>query len=101
MGAFVAGLVPVLHPHMILASTAWIGATAFILGVDCYTRAGLKEVSGGIARGVADGFEQFYIYNLGFGDLFPALNGMKYPLTQTMIIELGILAAVVLVSHDF
>lgn len=38
------------------------------------------------------------MYNLGFHDLFPKLNGEKYPLTQTMIIELGILAAVVIVS---
>lgn len=42
--AFLGALVPVLHDHMVLISTAWIGATAFVLGVDCYTRAGLKEV---------------------------------------------------------
>jgi uncharacterized membrane protein YbjE (DUF340 family) len=47
--AFLAALVPVLHDHMVLVSTAWIGATAFVLGVDCYTRAGLKEV--GLHRG--------------------------------------------------
>lgn len=44
VGAFLCSLVPVLHDHMMLISTAWIGATAFILGIDCYTRAGLKEV---------------------------------------------------------
>jgi hypothetical protein len=38
------------------------------------------------------------MYNLGFHDLFPSLNGLRYPLMQTMEIELGILAAVVLVS---
>jgi uncharacterized membrane protein YbjE (DUF340 family) len=43
--AFLAALVPLLHDHMVLASTAWIGATAVVLGIDCYTRAGLKEVS--------------------------------------------------------
>lgn len=43
--AFLAALVPLLHDHMVLASTAWIGATAIVLGIDCYTRAGLKEVS--------------------------------------------------------
>jgi hypothetical protein len=43
--AFLASLVPLLHDHMVLASTAWIGATAVVLGIDCYTRAGLKEVS--------------------------------------------------------
>jgi hypothetical protein len=44
---------------------------------------------------------KFYIYNLGFWDLFPKLEGRKYPLTQTMAIELGILAAIVLVSCCF
>jgi len=43
--AFLAALVPLLHDHMVLASTVWIGATAVVLGIDCYTRAGLKEVS--------------------------------------------------------
>lgn len=45
VGAFIAGLPNPLNPYLVLLSTAWIGATAFILGVDCYTRAGLKEVS--------------------------------------------------------
>ena len=44
VGPFVASLVPVMTPHVTLISTAWIGATAFVLGVDCFTRAGLKEV---------------------------------------------------------
>lgn len=87
---------------MTLASTAWIGATAFMLGVDCFTRAGLKEVRLASWRRYYDADRQFYIYNLGFHSLFPKLDGAKYPLTQTMIIELGILAAVVLVSeHSF
>ncbi|OXM79407.1 hypothetical protein C364_02904 [Cryptococcus neoformans Bt63] len=81
--AFIASLPKWSNDLMTLVSTAWIGATAFVLGVDCYSRAGLKE---------------FYIYNLGFHDLFPTLGGAKYPLTQTMIIELGILCAVVLIG---
>ncbi|KIR68578.1 hypothetical protein I312_100331 [Cryptococcus bacillisporus CA1280] len=80
---FIASLPKRFNDLMILVSTAWIGATAFVLGVDCYTRAGLKE---------------FYVYNLGFHDLFPKLDGAKYPLTQMMIIELGILGAVVLIG---
>lgn len=40
----VASLPKWATPHMLLLSTAWIGASAFTLGVDCYTRAGLKEV---------------------------------------------------------
>lgn len=45
VGAFIAGLPNKLNPYLVLISTAWIGATAFILGVDCFTTAGLKEVS--------------------------------------------------------
>ena len=45
VGAFLCSLIPVVHDHLMLISTAWIGATAVILGIDCYTRAGLKEVS--------------------------------------------------------
>lgn len=42
--ALLGTLVPVLHEPVLLAASAWVGATAFTLGVDCYTRAGLKEV---------------------------------------------------------
>ncbi|WVW84646.1 hypothetical protein I302_106680 [Kwoniella bestiolae CBS 10118] len=83
VGGLVASLPKQTNEWMMLVSTAWIGATAFTLGVDCYTRAGLKE---------------FFVYNLGFHDLFPKLYGFKYPLTQTMMIELGILAAMVVIG---
>ncbi|KAF8317571.1 hypothetical protein DL93DRAFT_2035906, partial [Clavulina sp. PMI_390] len=35
--------VPKLHYPVLLAATAMVGATAFMLGVDCFTTAGLKE----------------------------------------------------------
>jgi hypothetical protein len=41
---FVLCTLPSIHYHVLLAATACFGATAFILGVDCYTTAGLKEV---------------------------------------------------------
>ena len=34
-----------IHYHILLISTAFVGASSFILGVDCFTTAGLKEVS--------------------------------------------------------
>lgn len=34
-----------IHYHILLISTAFVGASAFMLGVDCFTTAGLKEVS--------------------------------------------------------
>lgn len=42
--AFVLCTIPKLHWHMLLLATAFVGSSAFILGVDCYTTAGLKEV---------------------------------------------------------
>jgi len=33
-----------IHYHVLLVSTAFAGATSFMLGVDCFTTAGLKEV---------------------------------------------------------
>jgi hypothetical protein len=33
-----------IHYHILLISTAFVGSSALILGIDCYTTAGLKEV---------------------------------------------------------
>jgi hypothetical protein len=41
---FVSCTIPRIHYHVLLVSTAVVGASAFILGVDCFTTAGLKEV---------------------------------------------------------
>jgi hypothetical protein len=91
---FILGLIPTLHYHLLLLSTAFIGATAFTLGVDCFTRAGLKE---------------FYIYNLGFrSGLFPKLwvqeegsvGRWEFPLLTIMQVEIGVLVAVFLVSRS-
>ena len=92
---FIMGLVSSFHYHLILISTAFIGATAFTLGIDCFTRAGLKE---------------FYLYNLGFrGGLFPKLWAQSegqvgkwvFPLSTIMQVELGVLIAVFLVSSPW
>lgn len=81
--SFIAGLLPRWHHHLLLISTAFIGSTALTLGIDCFTRAGLKE---------------FYCFNLGFRDLFPKVEGYKYPLLTIMQVELGVLAACFCVS---
>ncbi|KAG8755459.1 hypothetical protein FRC12_010880, partial [Ceratobasidium sp. 428] len=80
---FVLCTIPKIHYNILLVSTALVGASATILGVDCFTTAGLKE---------------FYIWNLGFMRLFPKFHdiGMPYPLYQTEQIELGLIAAVAL-----
>lgn len=45
LAALVAAFVPKAHEYVLLVASALVGATAFTLGVDCFTRAGLKEVS--------------------------------------------------------
>jgi hypothetical protein len=41
---FILCTIPKIHYHVLLTSTAFVGATALMLGVDCFTTAGLKEV---------------------------------------------------------
>lgn len=41
-----------IHYHILLISTAFVGSSAFILGVDCFTTAGLKEVRDYFVDGV-------------------------------------------------
>ncbi|KAG6862408.1 hypothetical protein C0995_011848 [Termitomyces sp. Mi166 len=74
-----------IHYHILLISTAFVGSSAFMLGVDCFTTAGLKE---------------FYIWNLGFRSLFRKFtsNGIEYPVSQIMQIELGLIGAISLMG---
>ncbi|KAI0067798.1 hypothetical protein BV25DRAFT_1794373 [Artomyces pyxidatus] len=78
---FVLCTIPKLHYHVLLLSTAIVGSSAIILGVDCYTTAGLKE---------------FYIWNLGFRSLYPKFtsHNIQFPVSQTMEIELGLIGAI-------
>ncbi|KAI1793851.1 hypothetical protein LXA43DRAFT_177906 [Ganoderma leucocontextum] len=78
---FVLCTLPKLHYYIMLISTAFVGATAFMLGVDCFTTAGLKE---------------FYVWNIGFGSIFTKYqeHGIQFPVTQIMQIELGMMGAV-------
>ncbi|KAJ3563210.1 hypothetical protein NP233_g9088 [Leucocoprinus birnbaumii] len=82
---FTLSTIPKIHYHVLLISTAFVGSSAFILGVDCYTTAGLKE---------------FYMWNLGYQSLFPKFtqNGIQFPVSQTMQIEMGLIAAVALMG---
>jgi hypothetical protein len=82
---FVLCTIPKIHYHILLISTAMVGSSAFMLGVDCFTTAGLKE---------------FYIWNLGFRDLFPKYvnAGIQFPVSQTMQIELGLIGAITLMG---
>ncbi|KAI8980716.1 hypothetical protein BD414DRAFT_464992 [Trametes punicea] len=81
VAGFVLCTIPKVHYYILLTSTAFVGATAFMLGVDCFTTAGLKE---------------FYVWNLGFEMLFTKYqeHGIRFPVTQIMQIELGMMGAV-------
>ncbi|KAI0687762.1 hypothetical protein BC835DRAFT_1419672 [Cytidiella melzeri] len=74
-----------IHYYTVIVSTAFVGATAFMLGVDCFSTVGVKE---------------FYIWNLGFTSLFQRYEqlGIQFPVTQTMEIELGLLGAVAIMG---
>lgn len=90
---------------MVIVSTAFVGSTAFMLGVDCYSLAGVKEVRPSIFCSLNHPPThstplQFYIWNLGFNDVFQRFEelGIEFPVTQTMEIELGLLGAVAIMG---
>ncbi|KAJ4524618.1 hypothetical protein ABEF92_004657 [Exophiala dermatitidis] len=63
------------RPYGLIGSTSFGGATAFILGIDCFTKAGMKE---------------FWIYIWDLNDnLFP-LNTDTYPQTRGMRVEIAV-----------
>ncbi|EXJ92697.1 hypothetical protein A1O3_01249 [Capronia epimyces CBS 606.96] len=63
------------RPYGLIVSTSFAGATAFMLGIDCLTKAGMKE---------------FWIYLWDINDnLFP-LNTTTYPQTRGIRVEIAI-----------
>ncbi|KIW76273.1 hypothetical protein Z517_11019 [Fonsecaea pedrosoi CBS 271.37] len=64
------------RPYALIGSISFSGATAFTLGIDCFTRAGLKEF-------------WFYIWDLN-DDLFP-LNTSTFPLTKGIRVEIAVI----------
>ncbi|KAG8898867.1 hypothetical protein FRB99_007090 [Tulasnella sp. 403] len=84
---FIASTFPPAHYSVMLLSTAFVGASALVLGVDCFSTAGLKE---------------FYMWNLGFTSLFPTFSQhdppIQYPISQTMMIEIGLIGALALMG---
>lgn len=78
---FVLCTIPKIHYQVLLVATAIVGSTAVILGVDCFSTAGLKE---------------FYMWNIGYRELFPKYisHNIQFPVTQSMEIEIGLIAAI-------
>ncbi|CRG87205.1 Myb-like protein X [Talaromyces islandicus] len=87
-GAFIGAFCVVVYafsftsytrPYALIVSTAFAGSTATILGIDCFSRAGLKE---------------FWLYIWGLNDdVFP-LNTTTYPLTRGIRVELAAIIVV-------
>ncbi|ODH27889.1 hypothetical protein ACO22_04058 [Paracoccidioides brasiliensis] len=71
------------RPYGLLASTSFSGATAIILGIDCFSRAGLKE---------------FWVYIWGLNEkMFPS-NTNTYPITRGVRVELAAIVVVFLMG---
>ncbi|EJT97820.1 hypothetical protein DACRYDRAFT_119049 [Dacryopinax primogenitus] len=83
VGGFVLTTVRVIKTPCLVACAALVGASGIMLGIDCFTAVGLKE---------------FYIANLGFADLFPQLPPGSVPLTQSVVVELSLIAVLFLCS---
>ncbi|KAH9819041.1 hypothetical protein DFH28DRAFT_61748 [Melampsora americana] len=79
---FVLATIPAISLYVTVVATAAMGAAAVMLGVDCFTTGGLKE---------------YWVYIVGFGQMFPQLNG-HFPLTITMQAELGVMAGLFLMG---
>jgi Domain of unknown function (DUF4203) len=63
------------RPYGLIGATSFAGATAAVLGFDCFTRAGLKE---------------FWLYIWSLNDkLFP-INTNTYPITRGIKVELAV-----------
>lgn len=91
MAALLASIVPNMVEHMTLASTAWIGATAFMLGVDCFTRAGLKEVRLVEVGGTNDADELVLHLQPRVPQLVPQARGREIPLDPNNDYRVGYL----------
>ncbi|KAK5789485.1 hypothetical protein VI817_008609 [Penicillium citrinum] len=82
--AFAAGFYCLSFSHYTrsygsMVCTAFAGATALVLGIDCFSRAGLKE---------------FWLYVWGLNDNMFPLNTNTYPVTRNIRVELAIIIIV-------
>jgi Domain of unknown function (DUF4203) len=71
------------RPYGLIGATSFAGATAAVLGFDCFSKAGLKEF-------------WLYIWNLN-DNLFP-LNTNTYPITRGMRVELAVIVLMCLLG---
>ncbi|KAI1263943.1 hypothetical protein F5Y18DRAFT_91801 [Xylariaceae sp. FL1019] len=73
-----------LRAYALLFSMAFAGATATVLGIDCFSKAGLKEFWA-------------YIWNLNNGKIFP-YGTDTYPITRGIRVEIAVIAVLTVVG---
>ncbi|KAL1860162.1 hypothetical protein Plec18170_002111 [Paecilomyces lecythidis] len=80
IGAFSAGILAVsfshyTRPYGLVVATSFAGATAVVLGIDCFSRAGLKE---------------FWLYLWDLNENTFPLNTNTYPVTRGIKVEIAL-----------
>ncbi|KAK2762383.1 hypothetical protein FQN53_007572 [Emmonsiellopsis sp. PD_33] len=71
------------RPYGLIGSSSFSGATAVVLGIDCFSRSGLKEF-------------WLYIWDLN-EDIFP-LNTNTYPITRGIRVQLAVIVLIFLMG---
>lgn len=75
LGAFGLYISHFTRPYGLIGSISFAGATVIVLGVDCFSRAGLKEF-------------WLYLWDLN-EDLFPVKYSEPYPITRGIRVEIA------------
>lgn len=75
LGAFGLYISHLTRPYGLIGSISFAGATVIVLGVDCFSRAGLKEF-------------WLYLWDLN-EDLFPVKSSELYPITRGIRVEIA------------
>ncbi|MCJ1275545.1 hypothetical protein MMC21_003348 [Puttea exsequens] len=97
VGAFGFYISHYTRPYGIIASTAIAGATAIVLGIDCFSRAGLKEFwlyIWSTTRNLNLPSSANHVADLN-DNIFPAHYQDRYPITRGIRVEI---AAIVIIS---
>ncbi|KAL1967691.1 hypothetical protein VTN77DRAFT_2948 [Rasamsonia byssochlamydoides] len=71
------------RPYALIGSTAFAGGTAAVLGIDCFSRAGLKE---------------FWLYIWDLNDNIFPLDTTTYPITRGIRVELAVIVIICLMG---
>lgn len=73
----------ITRPYGLIGSTSFSGATAVVLGIDCFSQAGLKE---------------FWVYIWSLNDNIFPLNTDTYPITRGIRVEIAVIILLCLIG---